>query len=115
MTTSPEQLVVLWASQDREIALKMLFMYTQNAKLQGWWEKVTLIVWGPSAQLLTTDTELQDRIARMKKAGVRLMACKACSDQYGVSDQLTAMGIEVLHIGETFTRLLKAGVKLITL
>jgi len=112
---TPPKLIVLWSSADREVALKMVFMYTQNAKIRGWWDDVTLIVWGPSARLLTEDSELQAILQKMAKAGVRLMACKACSDQYGVSEALSALGIEVLYIGETFTRLLKENHRLITL
>ena len=53
-----DKLAVLWTSGDREVALKMVFMYTYNSKLQGWWEDVTLIIWGPSAKLLSMDTEV---------------------------------------------------------
>lgn len=47
----PNELVVLWTSGDREVALKMVFMYTLNSKLKGWWKDVTLIVWGPLLSL----------------------------------------------------------------
>ncbi|KXS47386.1 MAG: hypothetical protein AWL62_2688, partial [Halanaerobium sp. T82-1] len=30
-------LVVLWTSGDKEVAKKMVFMYTLNAKTRGWW------------------------------------------------------------------------------
>jgi hypothetical protein len=102
-----DTLVVLWSSGDREVAIKMVFMYTLNAKRRGWWNDVTLIVWGPSARLLTEDRELQDRIQEMREAGVGLLACKACSDSYGVSDGLERLGIEVKYMGEPFTQILK--------
>ena len=50
-----EKMVIVWTSGDREVALKMVFMYTLNAKTRGWWEDITLVVWGPSAKLLTED------------------------------------------------------------
>ena len=40
----PEELVVLWTSGDREVALKMVFMYATNSKKKGWWKEVTLVV-----------------------------------------------------------------------
>ena len=40
------ELVVLWTSGDREVALKMVFMYIFNAKSRGWWEEIRLIIWG---------------------------------------------------------------------
>jgi hypothetical protein len=48
-----EKLVIVWTSGDREVALKMVFMYTLNAKTRAWWDDITLVVWGPSAKLLT--------------------------------------------------------------
>ena len=65
----PDTLVVLWSSGDREVATRMVFMYTLNAKRKGWWHDVALIVWGPSAKLLTEDRELQERIEEIRQAG----------------------------------------------
>jgi len=50
----------------------------------------------------------------IKEAGVELMACKACSDNYGVSDSLEALGIEVKYMGEPLTTILKGNDKIIT-
>lgn len=110
----PEKLFVIWSSGDREVATKMVFMYTLNAKLRGWWNDVSLIVWGPSAKLVTQDKKLQAKIKEMKEAGIELMACKACSDSYGVSDSIEALGIEVKYMGEPLTQILKGNDKIIT-
>lgn len=110
----PDKLVVLWTSADKEVAVKMVFMYTLNSRLRGWWDEVTLIVWGPSSKLLSEDIELQDYAKRMKEAGVRLMACKACADMYGIADDLEKLGIEVIYIGKAFTDFLKSDSKVIT-
>ena len=101
------KLVVLWTSKDREVALKMVFMYTLNAKLRGWWEEINFIVWGPSANLLSQDEELKDHILKMQEVGIKIMACKACSDSYGVSEQLEHLGIDVRYMGEPLTAFLK--------
>ncbi|MFZ5649455.1 MAG: DsrE family protein [Bacillota bacterium] len=111
----PEKLVVLWTSGDREVALKMVFMYTLNSKLRGWWEDVCLIVWGPSSRLLSEDPELQDYIAKIKDAGVELLACKSCTDSYGVSDKLEQLGIDVKYMGLPLTSFLKEDYKIITI
>ena len=39
-----DKLIVLWTSGDRDVALKMVFMYTYNAKKLKWWEDITFIV-----------------------------------------------------------------------
>jgi len=109
-----ERLVVLWTSGDREVALKMVFLYTLNSKLRDWWQEVTFIVWGPSARLLTEDQELQEHIGAMKDAGVTLEACKKCSDLYGVSEGLEALGIDVKYMGTVFTDYIKEGRKVLT-
>ena len=113
-SVKPEKLFVLWSSGDREVATKMVFMYTLNAKLRGWWKDISLIVWGPSAKLVSEDKELQAEIIKIKEAGVELMACKACSDSYGVSDTLEELGIDVKYMGEPLTQLLKGNDKIIT-
>ena len=107
MSVDKRSLVVLWTSGDREVALKMVFMYTLNAKLKGWWEEVIFIVWGPSAKLLSQDEELQEKIEQMREAGVVLEACKACADLYGVSSDLEGMGIEVKYMGVPLSNYLK--------
>jgi len=114
MVTEQEKLVVIWSSADREVALKMAFLYTLNSKLNGWWEDITFIVWGPSASLLAQDYELQEQIFIMKENGIKLEACKVCSDSYGVSEKLEAMGIDVRLMGTPLTDYLKDGRKVIS-
>ncbi len=112
---NPDQLIVLWTSGDKAVAENMVFMYTLNAKMKGWWKEVCLIVWGPSSRLLAEDAELQEYIKVMKENGVVLKACKACADRYGVTKNLENMGINVIYIGELFTRYLKKDYKVITI
>lgn len=105
--STPSRLAVVWTSGDREVALKMVFMYTYNAKKNEWWDTIRFIVWGPSSKLLSEDAELQEYIQKMKKIGVELYACKACADLYGVSDKLEKLGIEVKYIGQDLTSMLQ--------
>ncbi len=108
------QLTVIWSSGDPAVAHKVCFMYTHNAKKRGWFENVTMIVWGPSAELVTRDTTIQDAIKAMIADGVVVEACKACSDSYGVSEQLAALGIDVKYMGTPLTNYLKDGSKILT-
>ncbi|MDR3598053.1 DsrE family protein [Clostridium sp.] len=113
-TNKQDKLAVLWTSADREVALKMVFMYTYNSKIEGWWDDVTLIIWGPSSKLLSVDIELQDYVKEAQKAGVKFQACKACSDMYEVTEKLEALDIEVIYMGEPLTDYLKNGWQVIT-
>ncbi len=114
MSDKKDKLVVVWSSGDRDVALKVAFMYTINSKKKGWWNEVTLIVWGPSAELLSRDKELQEYLADMKNEGVVLEACVSCADMYGVSDDLRGMGIDVKKMGLPLTEYLKEGCGVIT-
>ena len=109
-----DKLNILWTSADKEVALKMVFMYAHAAKKQGWWKEVHLIIWGPSARLTSTDKDVQDYLKRMQDAGVVVVACRACADQYGVSKTLEGLGIEVKYMGQPLTEILKRGEKLMT-
>jgi hypothetical protein len=102
-----DKLVVVWTSGDKEVALKMVFMYTYNAKKRAWWDDVTLLVWGPSSKLLSQDKELQDYVKKMIESGVHVMACKACADQYGVADKLEELGVTVKYAGQDLTKFIK--------
>jgi hypothetical protein len=106
---APDSLVVVWSSGDPEVARKLVFMYTKNSRLRGWWDRVRLVVWGPSARLLAADRDLQEEIQEVKAAGVELLACRACADLYGVTGRLEALGIEVIFMGQPLTDMLKTG------
>lgn len=102
------KLAIVWTSGDREVALKMVFMYALNAKRRDWAEEVELIVWGPSSKLLSYDEELQEQVAAMQEVGVVFKACKACSDSYGVSEQLQELGVNVKYMGVELTEFIAA-------
>ena len=110
-----EKLVIVWTSGDREVALKMVFMYTYNAKKYKWWEDLRLLVWGPSSKLLSEDKELQDYIKKIIESGVLVEACKGCSDMYGVSEKLEELGINVHYTGKVLTDYIKEGRRILTL
>ena len=108
-------LYVLWTNDNPITAEKMVFMYTTNSLIHGWWEKVTLIVWGAPAKLVGEDVGIQSKIKDAQAAGVHVTACKACADQLGVTETLEALDIEVKYWGQPLTELLKSDARLITI
>lgn len=106
--------LIVWTSGDREVALKMVFMYAYNCKKQGWMDNVRLLVWGPSGKLLVEDKELQQYLGELEKIGVELYACKGCADMYGISDKLTKLGIHVMYTGKMLADLQKEGWHVLT-
>ncbi len=105
--TDPETLVVLWTRGEKEFAEEMAFLYTLNAAKRGWWGTVTLIVWGSSTPLLANDEDLQETLDEMQEEGIEVEACRACAEDFGVADELEAMGIDVRYMGEPLTNYLK--------
>ena len=103
-----DKLVILWTSRDREVALNMIFMYSNYQKRNGYWDDITIVVWGPSQKLLSEDKELQENVKQLLSIGVTVKACKACSDKYGVSKQLADLGVTVKYMSE-FTEYIKGG------
>jgi len=95
-----EKLVVLWTSGDKEVAEKMVLMYTFNSKRFDWWKDVTLVVWGPSQKVLVENKDIQDLVKNIMDQGTAVKACKGCSDKYGISDKLEELGVEVKYMGE---------------
>jgi hypothetical protein len=112
--SSVNKLTVLWTTDDLVTCLDMVFMYAANAKKFGWFEEVTLVIWGPSAVLAAENPVVQQHLKEMAELGVTLSACKACADRHEVSKQLEALGIEVKYWGVGLTEVLKGYGKLLT-
>ena len=110
-----KHLYVLWTTGDPITAEKMVFMYTINSLVHGWWEKVTLIIWGDSAKLVSESETFQQRVKDAQEAGVYVTACKGCSDQLEVTDKLEALGVDVQYLGVALTHLLKHDEALLTI
>ncbi len=115
MEDNTNKLAVLWTSGDPDVAEKMCFMYTLNAKKQGWFDEVVLIVWGPSAKLLSENEMLQDYLKKLQDAGVKVEACTACAKMYNVDKKLADMGIDVKGMGLPLSNYLKEGWKTLSL
>ncbi len=109
-----DSLAVLWTSGDPEVAENVCLMYTRAAAQNDWFEHVVLIVWGPSARLLSETPELQTLVSDLSDHGVVAKACVVCANRYGVADSLQDMGIEVLPMGKPLTRYLKSGWSVLT-
>jgi len=90
-------------------------MYTINSLKKGWWNDVTLIVWGATAKLVSENSSIQSLIKEANDAGVHVTACKACADQLGVTEDLEKLDIEVIYWGDPLTRILKNDETLLTI
>jgi len=111
---SSDKLVVIWTSDDPYVAERVALMYTHAAKKNNWFSDVTLIVWGPSAKMISENIKIQDKVKEMQKDGVVVEACITCSNAYGVTEDLKKLGYDVKPMGKPLTDYLKSGAKVLT-
>jgi len=57
-----EHLYILWANDNPITAKEMVFMYGLNSLVYGWWDIVTIIIWGATARLVSENIEIQQQI-----------------------------------------------------
>jgi len=102
------RLCVVWTSGDKEVAIKMVYIYILNGKKQDWFDNVRFAICGPSSKLLSGDKELRDYLGKMKETGVEVQACIACANMYGVTEKLRYLGVEVKGMGRPLSEMLKS-------
>ncbi len=78
-----EELYILWTSPDYATTVEMVFPYARNSRLHGWWERVTLIIWGGADKLVIENPDVQQMLIELKEHGVHLTACRACAENLG--------------------------------
>ncbi|MBN2259829.1 MAG: DsrE family protein [Clostridiales bacterium] len=110
-----DKLNILWTTDNKDTVFNMLSMYAINSLTNKWWDDVNLIIWGASAKLIGNDTQVQTEIIEMIKQGVSLEACKDCCDNFGVTDKLTSLGINVRYMGKSLTDYIKSGEKILSI
>ncbi len=108
------KLLIVWSTAEIEVAKKMVLLYSSVILPRGYWDQAHLMIWGPSAKLLSENTELQGMVSKIKETGVELTCCVVCSDEYGVTEKLASLGIDMIHTGEILTDALKGDWKVIT-
>ncbi|MDB4584666.1 DsrE family protein, partial [Draconibacterium sp.] len=86
-----------------------------NAKRQGWFDEVVLIIWGPSAKLASENKMIQDYLKKMQEAGVKTEACLYCAKMYDVDKKLAELGVDVKGMGVPLSNYLKQGWKTLSL
>ncbi|MBK8809055.1 MAG: DsrE family protein [Bacteroidales bacterium] len=99
---------ILWTNNNKESFISMISLYALNSVKHGWWQKVNLILWGASVELVLKDPQIQTEILELKNNGISLEACLDCCNQYEATNQFQKMGIDVKFMGRTLTEYLKS-------
>jgi len=101
------KLLIVWSSQDKEVALKFPLLYGSVILERGYWDEAHLMIWGPSIKLAVQDEEIQNALKNMQESGVKMSACIVCADDYNATEALAKLGVDNIHTGEMLTECLK--------
>jgi hypothetical protein len=99
-----KELKILWTTNNKETAMNMVCLYGHNAKIKGWMDDVTILVWGASQELINQDKEVQEKVKQMIADGVNVVACLKCADNLTITQSLKACNIDVFYTGELLTQ-----------
>ena len=107
-------LYILWTNDSPVTSELMVMMYAENAMLNNWWDKITVIIWGATTKLVADNTDIQKGIEKCREAGVEFSACLGCAAELGTVEKLENLGIELKYWGVPLTDLIKNRENLIT-
>ncbi|MFA9392820.1 MAG: DsrE family protein [Prolixibacteraceae bacterium] len=110
-----DKLNILWTTNNKDTVIHMISMYSLGAITRGWWKEINIIVWGASAKLISEDAEIQAEVRKMMDAGIHIEGCLACSEQFGVTETLKNLGIDLRYMGEPLSNYLKTDEKMLTI
>jgi hypothetical protein len=108
------RLTILWTNADPLTSHHMVMMYARNAKLNGWFDRVTVVLWGAPQRYVIDDESIRLEMEIAKQAGVEFSACVSCSSRLSLTSELDALEIETVRWGERLSDILKSGEALIT-
>ena len=111
---SDRHLHILWTNADPDTSENMVMMYARNAKLNDWWDKVTVIIWGATQKLVLENEAVRMKMKMAEQAGVEFTACISCAINQGTLERLEAEGIEVIRWGEKLSLLMQNGKHVLT-
>ena len=103
-----DKLAVILVSGDAKV-LEMGLMYARNAVKKEWMTDTLLCFFGPSEVTIGTDPDLQAMVREIIAEGTIPVACKWCSDKYGVSDLLANLGCSVDYVGSPISKAIQDG------
>lgn len=110
-----KDLFILWHSDNYITAEKLVFKYAINCRLHGWWENVTIIIWGASSKMAQNNPHIKNLIKEVQEHGVKVSACQACADELETTDDLAELGIEIRYWGKKLSFLLQNNKKVLSI
>lgn len=109
-----KHLHIIWTNGDPVTSEHMVLMYARNAMLNGWWDRVTVVLWGSPQQLALENEAVRLKMQIAARAGVEFSACISCAVNLGTEEGLKEQGIEVIRWGQKLTLLMQHGKHVLT-
>ncbi|MDK2887080.1 MAG: hypothetical protein PWP54_1660 [Thermosipho sp. (in: thermotogales)] len=106
------KLAIIWTTAEKQVFDEVIFPYLYNSKEQKWWDDLTLIIWGPSENLVVENTAIKEKIKLLKEKGIKILACKWCADNHKITEKLSELA-EVIYVGNSTTEILKGNYKVL--
>jgi hypothetical protein len=109
--------VIVIQSGDPDLVFYAL-LFAHRAIKHQWMDNVKIVFWGPAEKTLaglpqdSEQVKLIKDIQAMGGKSARIWACKACSDKYGVTEQMEKLGFEVFLVGNATSYLIKLGYRI---
>jgi len=103
-----DKICIVVTSSDRR-GIKTSLQYARRTVTEKFMKDTKVFLFGPSEEVIAYDTELQDFLKRYMDVGKKVLACKWCSDDYGVSDRLADLGVTVEYIGVLVSQAIRGG------
>ncbi len=100
---------IVVSSRDKEVVKWPALTYPLNATKNKWMDEVRVILFGPAEELAAHHPEVQEKLKELQEAGIEVMACKACADEWNITGVLEEAGIKVVYVGSVISQLIKDG------
>lgn len=101
------KLLIVWKSENDVDINNFITPFAINSKKQNWFDEVEVLIWGASSDTLKENKNAQKKLSDIVNQGIRVYACKFCSDNVGASDVLTSLGVNVMYTGAYLSDKLK--------
>ena len=100
---------IIWTNGDPITSENMVLMYAKNSMLNGWWDKVTVVLWGAPVKTYFENESVQAEVEMARDAGVEFSACISCANNLQLTDELEKARFEVIRWGQKLTLLMQNG------
>jgi hypothetical protein len=102
------KLVIIVTQAEENAIWTGLFTAIKCTKNQ-YMDDIRLVLWGPSEKVIAENKELQKMVHEYLALGKPVWACRTCSDRYGVTETIEALGCKVDYMGALVTSWFKQG------